>query len=53
MNKNPNPGSKEAIDQGCTCPIMDNHYGKGRSVKDGKATFIFSSDCPIHGRGVK
>ena len=24
-----NPGSPEAIKQGCTCPSMDNHNGKG------------------------
>lgn len=45
----PNPGTKEAQDQGCTCPIIDNHYGKG--VPDGKGghNFWMNGDCPIHG----
>lgn len=25
----PNPGSNEAIDLGCTCPVLDNCRGKG------------------------
>jgi hypothetical protein len=45
----PNPGSKEAQDQGCKCPIIDNHYGEG--VPDGKGghNFWMVGDCPIHG----
>ena len=26
----PHPGTEEAHAQGCLCPIIDNHYGKGR-----------------------
>jgi hypothetical protein len=26
--KVPNPGSDEAIDQGCSCPVLDNSHGK-------------------------
>jgi hypothetical protein len=52
-DKIPNPGSKESIDQGCTCPVMDNHHGKGRPVTgpDGKMETAFWVDaaCPLHG----
>lgn len=42
----PNPGSKEAIDQGCTCPVMDNDYGKGAyGTTD---TFWINEHCPLH-----
>lgn len=29
MNQTPNPGSTKAVTAGCTCPVMDNHNGKG------------------------
>lgn len=49
----PNPGSNEAIDQGCTCPVMDNARGKGIPVPNGDGTystaFWMSGSCPIHG----
>lgn len=49
----PTPGSVEAIDAGCTCPIIDNHYGKG--VPDGKGgvNFWFDADCPLHTDPIK
>jgi hypothetical protein len=43
----PNPGSKEAQAIGCTCPVIDNHYGKGYMGTDG--VFVYSGDCPVHG----
>jgi len=44
------PGSQAAIDQGCTCPVMDNHYGAGMYTdKHGNVIFVLNSDCPIHG----
>lgn len=33
----PKPGSDEALDRGCTCPVMDNGHGR-RS----------SENCPLH-----
>ncbi len=52
--ENSNPGSKAAIDLGCTCPVMDNHYGKGipmRHPENGEMqrTFWVDGSCPIHG----
>ena len=41
----PNPGSDEAIDQGCTCPVIDNGHGRGR----GDGNFVMDFHCPLHG----
>jgi hypothetical protein len=43
-----NPGSKEAQDAGCTCPILDNEYGKGVYVENGKPVFWIVQGCPLH-----
>jgi len=40
-----NPGSDEAIKEGCICPILDNHHGEGL----GKGQFWISKECPLHG----
>ena len=49
------PGSDEAIEAGCTCPVIDNAHGKGYmgEVTDdkGQTVYIFSGDCPLHGAG--
>ena len=39
-----NPGSKEAIEKGCTCPPYDNNHGKG-----GYKGTIVHAECPLHG----
>jgi len=47
----PNPGSAEAVEQGCTCPVIDNCYGEGIPMgKDGSPLFWHSENCPLHGR---
>lgn len=43
----PNPGSDEAIEMGCRCPVLDNAHGRGYLCEDG--IFIVSGDCPVHG----
>ena len=50
----PPPGSNEALDQGCTCPVLDNNHGRGSYLKnkDGETLFWKTSDCPIHGDGL-
>lgn len=40
-----NPGSDEAIEQGCICPVLDNNHGQGA---DGGYWWI-TRDCPLHG----
>ena len=40
------PGSKQAIEMGCLCPVLDNSHGKGyMGMKD---IFVYNRDCPIH-----
>jgi hypothetical protein len=46
----PNPGSQAAIAKGCTCAVMDNHYGKGQPMPDGSRQFWMSDDCPVHAK---
>jgi hypothetical protein len=44
----PNPGSDEAVAQGCTCPVLDNGRGRGAYQIDGKWQFWIAFDCPLH-----
>ena len=45
-NKIPDPGTEEAIEMGCICPVMDNEYGRGWHGQEG--VFIYNSGCPVH-----
>ena len=36
----PNPGSDEAVDAGCLCPVMDNRRGEGLMVVQDDITTI-------------
>ena len=48
-NEIPNPGSKEAIEQGCKCPVMDNNSGAGVPNGHGNPpSSWYSSDCVVH-----
>jgi hypothetical protein len=52
--KVPNPGSPEAIAQGCKCPVVQNNFGRGIEgiwSVDGDPYFAFELDCPLHGSG--
>lgn len=42
-----NPGSQEARNEGCTCSVMDNHYGSGRLVGASRQFFV-DEGCPVH-----
>ena len=42
----PNPGSDEARNDGCTCPMLDNEFGDWKAVG---GNFITSINCPLHG----
>lgn len=44
----PNPGSVKAVEMGCRCAIIDNHFGKGIPTKKGRMFWINIS-CPLHG----
>jgi len=43
MTTTPNPGSDAALDQGCTCPVLENGHGRGNGP------FWFNESCPLHG----
>lgn len=45
MTFNQNPGSREALEMGCECPVLDNEYGRG----DPAGTFVIALGCPLHG----
>jgi len=45
-----NPGSDEAIEQGCTCPVLDNGHGKGVGGNGEKFGWWITADCPLHGK---
>ena len=47
----PPPGSPEATEQGCTCPVFDNRKGRGCGLtdKDGKPLYYINEKCPLHG----
>jgi hypothetical protein len=54
---NPTPGSHEAVEAGCTCPVVDNHYGRGIERDGGEydepsIVFWYSTGCPLHGCAV-
>ena len=49
-DETPKPGSVEAGRLACTCPVIDNHYGRG-FVVNGERVWVVNEDCPLHGRG--
>ncbi len=53
MEKKPNPGSTEAIEAGCKCPVLDNEHGAGCgwTGENGQPLFWVNGGCPIHGKG--
>ena len=44
-----NPGSAEAVKQGCTCPVGDNGRGEGFML-DGERCWWMEEACPLHGK---
>ena len=46
----PTPGSDEALELGCRCPVLDNAHGRGAMDTSGDdAEFWISAACPLHG----
>lgn len=43
------PGSPEAQEAGCTCPVLDNEHGLGRGGCGAKFGWYMVETCPIHG----
>jgi hypothetical protein len=44
----PNPGSREAIDQGCLCAKLDNGMGRGRYGDGERYGWWITGGCPLH-----
>jgi hypothetical protein len=44
----PNPGSAEAKDMGCLCPVLDNNHGAYPPWADGG--WWVNEGCPLHDR---
>ena len=43
-----NPGSDEAVAQGCTCPVLDNGRGRGGYDLGTGPLFWIAFGCPLH-----
>lgn len=50
--KRPNPGSEEARQLGCSCAVIDNHYGRGFPY-GGVQCFYVTQTCKVHGKRVE
>lgn len=46
MSKTPNPGSDEALDQGCICATLDN--GRGDEELGRIRGSYITEGCPLH-----
>lgn len=46
LKETPNPGSDNAITQGCTCPILDNGHGNPELGKI--RGWWITEGCPLH-----
>lgn len=44
----PNPGSDEALNLGCICPVLDNCHGRGLGDNGEKHGWVYRMDCPVH-----
>lgn len=52
-SERPNPGSREAGEQGCICAVIDNGHGRGylggmRDPETGETLFVVTVGCPLH-----
>ena len=43
------PGSDAAVEQGCTCPVIDNQHGAGGWEFAGEMQWWIAEGCPLHG----
>lgn len=41
----PNPGSDEALAQGCKCAVLDNNHGK---YPPWPGAYFVTEGCPVH-----
>ncbi len=45
----PRPGSPEAVQRGCACPVIDNGHGRGHLGEGEKYGWWMNASCPLHG----
>lgn len=43
----PNPGSDEAIELGCACPVLENAHGREGTLSRIRG-WIIRVGCPVH-----
>jgi len=46
MTPVPNPGSDDALAEGCTCPVLDNNHGDPELGRI--RGFVVIEGCPLH-----
>lgn len=46
MAKTLKPGSAEAVDEGCSCPVFANKFGRGPHGDNTR--YITNPHCPLH-----
>lgn len=44
----PPPGSDAAVSLGCTCPVLDNGRGAGRTLANGDKAYWYNYQCSVH-----
>lgn len=48
----PNPGSEEARNKGCLCPVLDNNHGKwppwAADDEHPEGSWWINAGCPLH-----
>lgn len=42
------PGGLEAVEKGCTCPVVDNNHGRGQPHIGDEVIYFVAEDCPVH-----
>ena len=47
----PNPGSNEAVELGCTCPVLDNDHGLGIGGDGDEHGWWMTRGSPVHDLG--
>lgn len=45
----PKPGTDAALSAGCLCPVIDNHFGRGRYGAGAVYGWLLHPSCPLHG----
>lgn len=46
--KDPKPGTKDATNLGCKCPVIDNHHGKGWGGDGHRYGWCVDGECELH-----